>query len=132
MDAWSVGVVAFELLTGGPAWPRGTKAEAITAELLDDTALLPWERASRGALQALGRVREPVLQCLRRRPADRPTMAQLAATMHHIYLSASTAETTYATAEAAGTESTTQGSHGHRPTQTAAETNFQTAVGTLT
>ena len=77
-DVWALGVTALEVLTGARAWPAGTSCRALAAALAGATPL-PWEAA---AVQArLGPLRGPLLCCLQRDAARRPTAAQLAAVL---------------------------------------------------
>eukprot|EP00892_Ulva_mutabilis_P001032 jgi/Ulvmu1/1092/UM106_0008.1 len=75
LDAWAVGVMAFELLSGEAAFKASTGDRAkIIAQLLGDLPL-PWE-CTRGAASAnqTGVLRGPVLRLLDRNPAARPSM----------------------------------------------------------
>ena len=63
--------------------------KAAVSAALRSGASLPWEEAGADVLKKLMRLKAPVLQCLSRDPAQRPTVDQLAADMHRIYLSGS-------------------------------------------
>jgi serine/threonine protein kinase len=84
-DVWSVGIVAFELLTGERVLGTAmTKAETLDA--LSGRTALPWEGAhAEAALKKLLRLRSAVLQCLSRDPRGRPSAAQLAAALDSIF-----------------------------------------------
>eukprot|EP00892_Ulva_mutabilis_P000987 jgi/Ulvmu1/1088/UM106_0004.1 len=75
LDAWSLGVIAFELLTGAPAFDLlEDGAPGVAARLLGE-APLPWEGTAGGALkQRLGTFLEPVLNLLQREPSNRTSM----------------------------------------------------------
>lgn len=92
-DMWAIGVIAYEMLTGAPAWPASATREAIIASLLGE-APLPWEAASEATTRKLLRMRGPILECLSRDPEQRPSVEQLAAVMYSIFLSATTGAAT--------------------------------------
>ena len=94
LDIWALGVMAFELLAERPAFPRFTSKGAIFASLLErpDAAPLPWEGpAGAGDLEKLRNLRGPVLACLSRDPAARPTAAALVATINELFGAAAAA-----------------------------------------
>eukprot|EP00892_Ulva_mutabilis_P008949 jgi/Ulvmu1/6426/UM003_0055.1 len=72
-DAWALGVMAFELLTGHPAFNFLNGSKEAYAQLRGD-ALLPWEgdRLTDAVRQKLGVLRTPILQTLSRDAAARP------------------------------------------------------------
>eukprot|EP00892_Ulva_mutabilis_P005729 jgi/Ulvmu1/3528/UM163_0010.1 len=77
LDAWALGVIAIELLTGAPAFDMLSYGFDGLIERLRGDQPLPWEEEeSHGQTlqRALGAFREPVLQLLRRDLAQRCTM----------------------------------------------------------
>jgi non-specific serine/threonine protein kinase len=64
-DLWAFGCVAYECITGAPAFP-GTTRERLDATLHETPE---WERLPR---ELAPRVRETTLRCLEKRPEDRP------------------------------------------------------------
>eukprot|EP00892_Ulva_mutabilis_P000976 jgi/Ulvmu1/1087/UM106_0003.1 len=80
LDVWSLGVIAFELLTGAPAYDLMEEgAPGVAARLLGE-APLPWEgMADEGLLQRLGTCVEPVLNLLQREPSKRTSMRAFSA-----------------------------------------------------
>ena len=84
LDIWSIGVIAFELLTGERAFSihnmDTTESEQAAQEAIAGRVPLPWEGTSEGAqerLEKLRGMRRTVLRCLERDPAERPTAAAL-------------------------------------------------------
>ena len=79
VDVWALGVMAFELLTDAPAFPRESSTfETVCAQLAGEAAL-PWERAP-GVFApppTLRMLSDSVCACLRRDAARRPTAAEL-------------------------------------------------------
>eukprot|EP00892_Ulva_mutabilis_P004414 jgi/Ulvmu1/2344/UM013_0192.1 len=74
-DAWALGVMVFELLTGRPAFDSvAHDREVAIAKLLGERAL-PWEALQPEDRERLGVFRAPVLELLRRDPSRRPSMA---------------------------------------------------------
>ena len=73
-DVWSLGVVAFELLSGRRAFPPGT-AVSVLMDAMVGVVLFPWEGASHAQLRPLGALQDAILQCLSREPRERPTAA---------------------------------------------------------
>eukprot|EP00892_Ulva_mutabilis_P002162 jgi/Ulvmu1/11947/UM082_0026.1 len=78
-DAWGLGMVAFELLTGEPALSVDPADTALVKEQLAGTAPLPWEagRITAEARRRLGVFRKPVLALLQRDPAQRASVQHL-------------------------------------------------------
>ena len=86
---WAIGVIAYELLTGRPAFPLGTTQEGLI-DALTGKKKLPWEEASADELRMLLKLKGPVLQCLSREPELRPTIDQLMANLYSIFQAATT------------------------------------------
>eukprot|EP00892_Ulva_mutabilis_P002693 jgi/Ulvmu1/12424/UM009_0074.1 len=87
-DVWALGIIMFELLTGERAFPtqgmsRMAEKSAMKQAMLGN-APLPWEGAglpvqAHTRLDAVPRLRNTVLRCLRRDPSQRPNTAELQA-----------------------------------------------------
>ena len=75
-DMWSMGVIAYELLTGEPAMPPGATRQSLI-DALTGKAKLPWEAADAATLRKLMRLRGVIMQCLHRDPAKRPSAEQV-------------------------------------------------------
>eukprot|EP00892_Ulva_mutabilis_P012606 jgi/Ulvmu1/9718/UM055_0056.1 len=84
-DAWAMGVMAFELLTGRPAFKPPMDSEEVQAQLLGEQPL-PWEgdRLTHSLRRRLGGFKGPVLRMLSRDPASRPSCQQFAATLRRL------------------------------------------------
>ena len=65
-----------QLLTGESAFPAGSSKETVMRAVLGG-APLPWEVAPVDTQRKLLRLKGPILQCLRRDPAARPSAAGL-------------------------------------------------------
>eukprot|EP00892_Ulva_mutabilis_P004151 jgi/Ulvmu1/2107/UM125_0011.1 len=80
LDAWSLGVIAFELLTGAPAFNMLSEGiTGVTARLLGELPL-PWEgRLADELKRKLGSLQAPVQQLLQREPCSRMGMRQFGA-----------------------------------------------------
>ena len=77
-DMWSVGVVAFELLTSTRVFPAD--ATDVSIQQLLHSGGLPWEGQTPGGQELCARLcglRGPVMACLRRDAAARPSAAAL-------------------------------------------------------
>eukprot|EP00892_Ulva_mutabilis_P004445 jgi/Ulvmu1/2372/UM130_0003.1 len=75
LDSWSIGVVAFDLLTAAPAFNMLSDGRAKVVQRLQGKLPLPWEGSLTADIQArLGVFKKPVLQLLQRDPAQRSTM----------------------------------------------------------
>eukprot|EP00892_Ulva_mutabilis_P004163 jgi/Ulvmu1/2118/UM127_0003.1 len=77
MDAWALGVIAFELLTGAPAFRIVTDGQSKVLAQLKGDSQLPWEGSrSSKHLQRLGMLQAPVMRLLERIPAHRASARQ--------------------------------------------------------
>ena len=78
LDTWSLGVMAYELLTDGPAFDRFSTPEEVTDQLVG-RAPLPWEDGATrdGKLRKLRMLKRSLTQCLSREPRERPSAAEL-------------------------------------------------------
>eukprot|EP00892_Ulva_mutabilis_P002733 jgi/Ulvmu1/12460/UM009_0112.1 len=76
LDAWSLGVMAFELLTGQAAFQVMVHGAQDIKQQLLGTKELPWEgeRADPAVMRKLRTLRTPVMACLDRDPTKRPSM----------------------------------------------------------
>ena len=75
MDMWALGVMAYELLTDMPAFPRNMR-QAQIVESLVGRAALPWESPA-APLSQLRMLKRSIIKCLSRDPAERPSAADL-------------------------------------------------------
>ena len=91
-DMWSVGVIAYELMTARPAFPAHMAKDDVIAALLGKQPL-PWEAADAATLRKLLRLKGAILQCLTRNPADRPSAADFAGAVEHAFLPSATTTT---------------------------------------
>ena len=78
VDAWALGVMAYELLTRSRVFPAGTRQ--LVEETMEGQHLLPWEDTANPKhgvnMRRLGWMKEGVLSMLRRNPEERaPLMA---------------------------------------------------------
>ena len=91
VDIWSIGVIAFELLTGERAFPRhsvGADADQAVQDAIAGRTLLPWEGPSADTAERLKKLRglrRTVLRCLDRDPAKRPTALSLLSSWDHTF-----------------------------------------------
>jgi serine/threonine protein kinase len=78
LDIWSLGVVAFELLTGQRIFAPSESEQSIRDRLMG-RAPLPWEDDLKSAalLSKLKALKRSVLKCLSREPRERPTSQEL-------------------------------------------------------
>jgi serine/threonine protein kinase len=101
-DVWSLGLVAFELLTGEPAFPAMSLGEVMDS--LAGRAALPWEGPRRPELmRKLRTFKANVMDCLQRDPARRPPMISVVRGWEHLIRGATVTAT--CTVQVAGTES---------------------------
>eukprot|EP00892_Ulva_mutabilis_P002164 jgi/Ulvmu1/11949/UM082_0028.1 len=91
-DAWALGVVAFELLTGEKAFDSATNGEAAVKAQLLGQAPLPWEgdRLCAETRHKLGIFCSAVLGLLRREPAKRDAMQDFCNTCNDVVMSHTT------------------------------------------
>eukprot|EP00892_Ulva_mutabilis_P003267 jgi/Ulvmu1/1311/UM011_0039.1 len=98
MDAWALGVVAYELLTRHSAFSLLTEGRDSVVEKLRGVQELPWEgdlaEKDPTARRRLGLFREPVLGLLHRDPAQRATLADFCRTANSVFSSPTTVATT--------------------------------------
>eukprot|EP00892_Ulva_mutabilis_P010008 jgi/Ulvmu1/737/UM010_0110.1 len=87
VDAWALGVMAFELLTGAPAFNMFNMSLVEVWEQLQGVKLLPWEgeRFTPQARRQLGKLRGPVLAMLNRNPALRMTCREFWQALHEVF-----------------------------------------------
>ena len=81
-DIWAVGVIAFELLTGEPIFPRTSldhgDRDKETRDAISGRTQLPWERPdAKALLEKLRGLRRSIMRCLDRDSAQRPTAEAL-------------------------------------------------------
>ena len=84
-DMWSLGVVAYELLTAAPAFPPYMKFPQLVDAIVGRTPL-PWEGPRKN--EQLGKLRmlkRSLVKCLSRNPAQRPTADALLASWNEIF-----------------------------------------------
>ena len=91
---WSVGVIAYELLMGRPAFESFSSKDTVIAALVGE-APLPWESASAADLKRLLKLKGSILQCLSRDPEQRPTAVDFAGVVEHTFLPAATTTATH-------------------------------------
>lgn len=92
VDMWAVGVIAFELLTGEPAfqavgWPSPQSQQPVR-DAIAGRAQLPWEEGGDTAAQRLRRLRglrKTVTMCLQRDPSKRPSADALLDAWDHVF-----------------------------------------------
>eukprot|EP00892_Ulva_mutabilis_P002879 jgi/Ulvmu1/12592/UM092_0022.1 len=80
LDAWSLGIMAVELLWGQPIFPPKTLQDQAVSQILAEAgAVMPWEEGAPDRdriLAALGIFKPPVLALLSRSAPRRPAMQQ--------------------------------------------------------
>eukprot|EP00892_Ulva_mutabilis_P006551 jgi/Ulvmu1/4268/UM194_0008.1 len=93
LDAWSLGVMAFELLTGAPAFNLLTDGRSGVMARLRGDLPLPWEGVlSTAVLRHLGSFRGPILQLLHREPSQRISMRQFHIACSKLFAARTTVE----------------------------------------
>jgi eukaryotic-like serine/threonine-protein kinase len=89
-DVWSLGIIAFELLTGERAFGPLTTVEEIMAHIAGRQPM-PWEGPRReDLLRKLRAFKANVLECLHRDPARRPAMRTVVRGWEHVLRGATT------------------------------------------
>lgn len=88
-DVWSLGLIAFELLTGERVFGPQTTADEIRAAISGRTPM-PWEDPERAPalLRKLRILRRTVMQCLSRDAAARPSAAEVLGAWNGLFESA--------------------------------------------
>ena len=74
-DIWSLGVIAYEALTGNAAVSPYSSMDTI--HRLAASAMYPWEAPNAPALYSKSRVRNVIAACLARNPSERPSAEQV-------------------------------------------------------
>eukprot|EP00892_Ulva_mutabilis_P004148 jgi/Ulvmu1/2104/UM125_0008.1 len=93
LDAWSLGVMAFELLTGAPAFQMVTDGRCKVISMLKGDLPLPWEGAmSQEMHRKLGAFKGLVLHLLRRNPRRRVSLRHFTNTCTRLFDSRTTIE----------------------------------------
>eukprot|EP00892_Ulva_mutabilis_P002846 jgi/Ulvmu1/12562/UM091_0003.1 len=96
VDAWALGVVAFELLSGLSTFDVLNDGKTVVMEQLQGSRELPWEgarlRAQPAVRKRLGVFKKPVLALLHRDPGHRASMADFCAACDNLFSSPTTAE----------------------------------------
>eukprot|EP00892_Ulva_mutabilis_P006549 jgi/Ulvmu1/4266/UM194_0006.1 len=93
LDTWSLGVMAFELLTGAPAFNLLSDGRrGVLARLRGDRPL-PWEGQLSPVVQRhLGTFKGPILQLLHREPSQRISMRKFHLTCSRLFSARTTVE----------------------------------------
>ena len=84
---WAVGVIAYELMTGGSAFPMFEWMKGDVHEAALGKRAYPWEH-SIGTFRDLPQLRalkDPVLACLTRDPSKRPTSEQFLSQLNALF-----------------------------------------------
>jgi serine/threonine protein kinase len=83
-DIWSLGIIAFEMLTGEPVFPALTPPEHVKA-CIAGRKPMPWEGPRRGELLSkLKAFKNNVLECLQRDPEMRPAIGSVVRAWDHL------------------------------------------------
>jgi serine/threonine protein kinase len=86
-DMWALGIIAYEILTKERVFLPANGSEDIIQRLLGEKPLL-WEGDSpalQEQLRQLRGLRRPILQCLDRDPARRPTSAEIVDSWNRLF-----------------------------------------------
>ena len=110
-DMWSLGVIAYEMLTKERAFGPDASAQEMNQRTAGQEAL-PWEDPSPAAQAKLNQLRglkRAVLQCLSRNPAMRPSCQLVLQSWEHMFDQTKTSMFTYMSGSSGG------GGRGARP-----------------
>jgi serine/threonine protein kinase len=104
-DVWSLGIIAYELLTDTPVFGRGATAASVFDQITG-RAELPWESVEQkdAGFRKLRMLKRSVLKCLAREPAERPSAGELLGMWERLFDSFG-ADATYVPVSQDGTDS---------------------------
>jgi serine/threonine protein kinase len=92
-DIWAFGVIAYELITGSPAFPSGSSRSDI-ADQISGRRPLPWEAEGAGErvgrCDALGDMGSVMFACVHRCADKRPTAADVVSRISEVLACAAT------------------------------------------
>eukprot|EP00892_Ulva_mutabilis_P004443 jgi/Ulvmu1/2370/UM130_0001.1 len=93
LDMWSLGVMAFELLTGAPAYNLLSDGRGRVMQRLRGDLPLPWEgELSPEVRRHLGAFEDPILKLLQREPGQRISMREFHVSCTNIFATRTTVE----------------------------------------
>lgn len=86
MDVWSVGIIAYELLTHRPVFDKTMASVDVVAQLMGRSQL-PWEDPQQqdADFRQLRMLKRSVLKCLSRSAAERPSASELLAAWERLF-----------------------------------------------